>query len=130
MLTLYPTKQQLSQESYIRKLYQVKNIFFFSHLLLLVKHHHSLSPSPPLNCQERVNFFETAVAVYLGIEKLFLTKKTGWGVGGGGKLVFCGDLAYVKKVDYFWGGYRNGKLLCTYGALHLNKRKNNLNSSF
>ena len=25
-------------------------------------------------------------------------------------------VAYVKKVDYFWGGYRNGKLLCTYGA--------------
>ena len=35
------------------------------------------------------------------------------GVGGGGACVLRGpDLCG----DHFWSGYRNGKLICTYGA--------------
>ena len=96
------------------ELYQVKKNFFLPSFIS--GQAPPLSPLPQ-NFQEGKLFWN----YWLAGNKTFLTKKLKrfpklffWKDGGG--VVFWGDLTYVEKIDYFWGSYRNGKLICTYGA--------------
>ena len=64
----------------------------------------------------------------MGTKKISIFLKFFWGEEGMG-LCFYGDLTYLGKLNYFGGGYFNGKLIYIVKE-QLSKKKNNLNSSF